>query len=141
MSPSSDDENIKRNTKRARVSLESKSIISSKEFYESTKGCEISQRSSVGDMVTSTKYTPISDSDGPSELDFEPVYRKPTKVEEDAIYDGEWLDGKKHGRGKQVWPNGDVYDGQWLDNYAHGEGTMYFTKNKRVHKGSYHEGV
>ena len=57
------------------------------------------------------------------------------------VYEGEYKDDKKHGRGKQVWPNGDIYDGQWLNNYAHGEGTMYFTKNKQVHKGSYYEGV
>ena len=113
-----DTEKTKRNQKRVRLELTSDTC--SKYFYESSKTCESSQRSSVGDALTSTKYAPISDSDGPSELDFEPVYRKPTKVEEDAIYDGEWLDGKKHGNGKQVWPNGDVYDGQWSENFAHG---------------------
>ena len=28
-------------------------------------------------------------------------------------YDGQWLNGKMHGRGKFTWSNGEVFDGEW----------------------------
>ena len=39
-------------------------------------------------------------------------------------YDGEWLFGKKHGRGQMVWPNGQSYDGEWACGQMHGRGSM-----------------
>ena len=30
-------------------------------------------------------------------------------------YDGEWKDGKKHGRGVLTCANGEKYDGEWKD--------------------------
>ena len=29
------------------------------------------------------------------------------------VYDDEWNEGRKHGRGKLTFANGDVYEGQW----------------------------
>ncbi len=31
------------------------------------------------------------------------------------MYDGEWKDDRKNGRGKLIWADGDVYDGEWKD--------------------------
>ena len=39
-----------------------------------------------------------------------------------AIYEGEMLNGKRHGYGTQNWPDGASYEGQWKDHKAHGKG-------------------
>ena len=31
------------------------------------------------------------------------------------IYDGNWQNGKMHGKGKMIWKNGAIYDGNWKD--------------------------
>ena len=41
-----------------------------------------------------------------------------------SIYTGERQNGKKHGRGVQVWPYGDIYVGKWENDQANGMGTM-----------------
>ena len=40
------------------------------------------------------------------------------------LYKGTWLDGKKHGRGSQVWPDGSRYDGSWENGIRSGNGRM-----------------
>lgn len=37
-------------------------------------------------------------------------------------YDGAWKDGKHHGRGKYVWPDGDSYEGDFHEDKIHGRG-------------------
>jgi len=45
------------------------------------------------------------------------------KVEDsDATYEGEWLNGKKDGYGRQLWKCGDTYNGQWKNNCQSGWG-------------------
>jgi len=69
----------------------------------------------------------------------------PYLMETGMIYIGQWKNGKKHGKGVQIWPDGsrydgffenglangrgrlihadgDVYEGQWKDEKAHGKG-------------------
>ena len=44
------------------------------------------------------------------------------------MYDGEWVDDMKHGKGKYILENGEVYDGEWKDDKKHGIGsTTYIT--------------
>ena len=38
------------------------------------------------------------------------------------VYEGEWKEGKKHGRGKETYATGNVYDGEWLEGRKHGRG-------------------
>jgi hypothetical protein len=38
-------------------------------------------------------------------------------------YRGDFVAGKKHGRGEKVMPNGDRYSGEFFDDYRHGHGT------------------
>eukprot|EP01126_Amoeba_proteus_P062234 TRINITY_DN842_c0_g3_i3.p1 TRINITY_DN842_c0_g3~~TRINITY_DN842_c0_g3_i3.p1 ORF type:complete len:277 (-),score=56.41 TRINITY_DN842_c0_g3_i3:86-916(-) len=67
-------------------------------------------------------------------------------VEGNRTYEGEWLDGKKHGygiyynrgsryegewmgdtnhgKGKYVWENGDTYEGDWVNNEQTGKGKL-----------------
>lgn len=48
-------------------------------------------------------------------------------------YEGEWVDGKKYGRGKITLANGNWYDGEWRDGYADGEGKARI--NGRIYEG------
>ena len=41
---------------------------------------------------------------------------------EGRVYRGEVLDGRPHGEGTIVWPNGAVHTGTWVDGARHGEG-------------------
>ena len=43
-------------------------------------------------------------------------------------YTGDLKDGKRHGNGKYIYPNGDIYDGEWINGIREGEGT--FTLNE-----------
>ena len=43
-----------------------------------------------------------------------------------VVYEGEYLAGKKHGKGKSTHPNGNVYEGGWRNDKRHGEGTYTF---------------
>lgn len=43
-----------------------------------------------------------------------------------SIYDGDWKDNKKHGRGKLLEQEGDVvYNGDWENDKKHGRGTFF----------------
>jgi len=39
-----------------------------------------------------------------------------------ATYLGQWYDNRRHGYGKQTWPDGSIYQGQWQENCAAGHG-------------------
>ena len=40
------------------------------------------------------------------------------------IYNGEYKDDKRQGKGTYSWPNGDKYVGEWKDDIRHGHGTF-----------------
>jgi hypothetical protein len=43
-----------------------------------------------------------------------------------SIYEGEWRENKKHGRGKFIEADGRIiYNGDWENDYKHGRGTFY----------------
>lgn len=44
-------------------------------------------------------------------------------------YSGEWLDGRRHGQGTNVWANGNYYVGEYKNGLMHGLGT-YHHRNK-----------
>lgn len=41
------------------------------------------------------------------------------------MYEGDWLDDKKDGRGKYVWENGEVYEGIWKDDKWMGATSLF----------------
>jgi radial spoke head protein 1 len=55
-------------------------------------------------------------------------------------YVGNYVDGKKNGRGKCTFPSGDTYDGYWLDNTMDGEGTYVYKLSGDVYSGSFAKG-
>ncbi|NQY73402.1 MAG: hypothetical protein HRT90_01420 [Candidatus Margulisbacteria bacterium] len=42
------------------------------------------------------------------------------------VYQGDFKQGKRHGRGKFSFNNGDVYDGKWRDGKSEGKGTLTY---------------
>ena len=52
------------------------------------------------------------------------------------IYFGEWKDGKKHGRGILIWPDGSFYQGSWEDNKRNGKG-RYITIKGTMYEGNW----
>ena len=52
------------------------------------------------------------------------------------IYEGEVLEGKKHGKGVLKFRNGDIYTGQFFQDEAHGQG-KYTWPNGEYFEGDY----
>jgi hypothetical protein len=48
------------------------------------------------------------------------------------VYDGEWKDGLKNGRGKNTFPDGSVYDGEWKDDKQNGRGKHTFADGSQT---------
>ena len=47
-----------------------------------------------------------------------------TKVYDDGVYEGNLVDGKRTGKGKFTFSNGDVYEGDWVDDKMTGKGKI-----------------
>jgi hypothetical protein len=43
-----------------------------------------------------------------------------------VIYEGEWVRGKKEGRGTLIFQNGDTYEGEWKEGLISGVGIYHF---------------
>ncbi len=54
-------------------------------------------------------------------------------------FEGEYRNGKKHGRGVYVWASGNRYDGEWRDDKRNGRGVLVFGKGSR-HTGDRYDG-
>lgn len=50
------------------------------------------------------------------------TYYKSYKYATGAVYQGEWLQNFRHGRGIMKWPDGAVYEGDWDYGMAFGQG-------------------
>ena len=40
-------------------------------------------------------------------------------------YEGEFMEGKMHGKGIRYYANGNIYDGNFCEDKAHGQGRFY----------------
>ena len=56
-----------------------------------------------------------------------------------AEYEGAWDNGKMHGFGKMVYPDGTLYEGNWDQNLMHGEG-LYVDQDKVTWQGIFVNG-
>jgi hypothetical protein len=52
------------------------------------------------------------------------------------VYEGDWKDNKRDGKGKMTFANGDVYEGDWKDNKRDGKGKETFA-NGNVYEGDW----
>lgn len=47
-------------------------------------------------------------------------------------FEGQWHDGRRHGKGHMKCENGDVYEGEWLNGQPHGKGKLHAKHSKYV---------
>ena len=52
------------------------------------------------------------------------VMKGPIEFESKFVYEGQWKNGEKNGRGAQMWRDGSIYEGYWKDNVASGFGRL-----------------
>ena len=51
------------------------------------------------------------------------IFRQPVKLDNGEIYEGQWTkDGKRHGVGTWIYPDGSVYQGFWANDLKDGIG-------------------
>jgi len=60
-------------------------------------------------------------------------------MKDGLFYRGEFREGKKHGKGILVWPNGNQYDGMFEDDLQHGIGV--FKEKRSIKKGLWERGI
>ena len=56
-------------------------------------------------------------------------------------YTGDFKDGKRHGRGKFIYPNGDTYEGEWKNDVREGEGIFTYKSDSYTYVGSFKNGL
>jgi hypothetical protein len=52
-------------------------------------------------------------------------------------YEGYLKDGKKDGKGKFIYVNGNYYDGEWKDNKKNGKGVYFYAITNERYEGSW----
>lgn len=57
-----------------------------------------------------------------------------------GIYEGEFKDGKQHGRGKFTLPGGYEYEGEWVEGRIEGKGRVKYA-NGSIYEGALKEGA
>lgn len=57
-----------------------------------------------------------------------------------TTYEGQFLDGKKHGPGKFSYANGESYEGEWRNDKPNGEGIYVWSKGVR-YEGEWRDGI
>jgi len=55
-------------------------------------------------------------------------------------YEGEFLEGRPHGKGRSKLPNGDIYVGEYLNGKRHGQGEMRSATDGSLRKGLWENG-
>jgi len=64
------------------------------------------------------------------------LYYKDGKIE----YDGNFINGKREGKGKYIWEDGSYYIGQWSNNNMNGKGTAYNKDDTIQYEGDFVNG-
>lgn len=49
-------------------------------------------------------------------------------------YEGDFVNGKKHGVGTEKFPDGRVYEGEFFEDLKEGFGIMHFNQNSNIKK-------
>ena len=45
---------------------------------------------------------------------------------DDATYEGNWVEGRKEGKGKIIFKSGSIFEGEFKNDLKHGFGKMYY---------------
>ena len=59
------------------------------------------------------------------------------KFATDGKYEGDIVNGKKHGTGEMRYTNGNTYSGEWQDDKKNGLGGMYYADGCSNYEGSW----
>ncbi|EGR33677.1 protein kinase domain protein [Ichthyophthirius multifiliis] len=54
-------------------------------------------------------------------------------------YEGQKLNGMRHGKGKFSYQDGGYYNGEWFENKMHGKGTLYYASGNPAYEGDWIE--
>lgn len=57
-----------------------------------------------------------------------------------STYSGQWKDGRRHGSGEELAPDGSGYSGAWKNGKMHGKGVMHGIADRFVVKGKWERG-
>jgi hypothetical protein len=57
--------------------------------------------------------------------------------EGDFRYEGDLVNGKRHGKGTMLFGNGAYYAGSWIDDQMHGFGTLYYASGNPEYIGEW----
>lgn len=57
-----------------------------------------------------------------------------------STYSGQWKDGRRHGSGEELAPDGSGYSGAWKNGKMHGKGAMHGIADRFVVKGKWERG-
>jgi hypothetical protein len=57
--------------------------------------------------------------------------------ERTSFYDGEWHNDARHGHGMMQYVSGSQYDGEWRNNRKHGKGTMRWVNKQQEYTGEW----
>jgi len=129
----------------ANVAAMSHSMISAEHKAAASKGDDRSKTTKGGALVPSTMHAP-------RQAPRNPKYKTPGKGRKapskgkatlvypgDGVYEGEYVDGRKQGRGKFWYVSGSVYEGSWMNDEKHGKGKETYNDGA-TYEGKFHEG-
>jgi len=55
-----------------------------------------------------------------------------------GMYEGDWVNGKQEGYGKEFYPDGILrYEGEYKKGLRHGTGTVYYKDGSKGHSGKW----
>ncbi|XP_074640296.1 radial spoke head 10 homolog B-like [Tubulanus polymorphus] len=61
--------------------------------------------------------------------------------EGNTFHEGDWVKNIRHGWGTRKYPSGNVYEGMWFGNVRHGEGTMRWLDRDEMYTGQWENGI
>jgi hypothetical protein len=70
-----------------------------------------------------------------------PTPIKSANFPDGSVYDGESLNGKRHGQGKATYGNGDTYEGSWVSDARNGFGKYFSSGTGRIYEGNWVNGT
>ena len=68
------------------------------------------------------------------------IITKKIKEYEDGIYEGEFKDDKREGKGVYIWKDGEKYEGEWKNDKREGKGILHYNEGDR-YEGEYKNNI